>query len=133
MTMKKFKLPKTFAEKWLTDLRSENYRQAHGVLHKNGKFCCLGVACITAGYSIDDLKTPGGSFATVIKEFKEEEDDENRETNFLAKDLPNVPEELKGGCLDNGLVGKLTDMNDCGLYSFTELAEWIENNVEFYE
>ena len=55
--MKNYRLPKEFAEKWLTALRSGNYVQGLGLLLSyeliddkkvdvNKKsYCCLGVAC----------------------------------------------------------------------------------------
>lgn len=43
------KLPKKLKEKWVTALRSGEYKQGMGMLHavENGsdKFCCLGVLC----------------------------------------------------------------------------------------
>jgi len=40
--------------KWLTDLRSGEYRQAQCHLHKDGGYCCLGVLCLSAGATFDD-------------------------------------------------------------------------------
>lgn len=129
--MKEFKLPKAFAEKWIADLRSGKYKQTEGALYNefgNG-FCCLGVACITAGYEIKDLKTPVGDFATMITVYSEEE---GNKLYDLEKDLPNVPEELKGKASANRLAFTLSKLNDKANYSFNEIADWLEENVEFY-
>lgn len=131
---KDFKLPKEFAEKWIAALRSGKYSQTRGQLfneHDNG-FCCLGVACITVGYTTDDLKSKegGDGYASIITF----DDGETPDAYTLAKDLPNVPKEIKGRADRNELVSELTEMNDNseGSKSFEEIATWIEENVEFY-
>lgn len=125
--MKEFRLPKAFAEKWLTDLRSGKYKQTTGVLYNPSVdgFCCLGLACITAGYTTEDLKSEK-SYATTITV-----EGDDLPYNLL-KHLPNVPDELKGSASANRLVSTLTGKNDEGA-SFKEIADLIEKNVEFYE
>lgn len=34
-----------FVKKWVKELRSGKYEQSKGHLNKDGKFCCLGIAC----------------------------------------------------------------------------------------
>jgi hypothetical protein len=119
---KQFRLPKEFAEKWLTALRSGKYKQAVETLYDPDVdgFCCLGVACVLE-YPLHYLKTETGRFGGVIeKSFKQ-----------LKFNLKKIPNELKGSAVDNDLVGELTSINDGG-YSFIDIANWIENNVELY-
>lgn len=138
--MKKFKLPKEFALKWIEALRSGKYQQGTDTLvriENNGDtmYCCLGVACSISG--IEDI--PMHSHDTIDKD----------------KDLfEAIPEEIKGGTFDTKLVEILTTMNDRfdkGYYShyikdsiifrhgyktnytFNEIADWIEDNCEFYD
>ena len=70
---KQFRLPKEFAEKWLTALRSGKYKQAVETLYDPDVdgFCCLGVACVLE-YPLHYLKTETGRFGGVIeKSFKQ--------------------------------------------------------------
>lgn len=47
--MKNYTLPKEFTEKWLTALRSGEYKQIQNTLCKDGGYCCLGIAGLTCG------------------------------------------------------------------------------------
>lgn len=124
-----FKLPKDFAEKWLTGLRSGKFKQTKGVLFNGEGYCCLGVACITAGYTNEDLRNKTGyGYALII----ESDDDKTDDVYSLAKNFSDIPKEIKGRAAENDLVLLLTDMNDDGEKSFEEIANWIEENVEFY-
>jgi hypothetical protein len=120
--MKDFRLPKEFATKWLKALRSGDYKQDSGGLYDgySGGYCCLGVAC-RIEYPIHYLKNNSGSdgYAGLIEKSK----------HHLKFDLKKIPKELKGG---NTLVDKLTRLNDDENYSFKEIADWIEDNVELY-
>lgn len=44
------------AQKWVDALRSGKYKQGRYSLNKNGKFCCLGVACEVAAANGVPLK-----------------------------------------------------------------------------
>lgn len=122
MKEKLYTLPKDFAEEWLTALRSGKYNQAKGILydkHKNG-YCCLGVACAIK-YPIHYLKSEEGGYAGIIE----------KSEYHLQFNLKKIPDQLKGGEeIENDFVNQLTDMNDGGK-SFNEIADWIEENVEF--
>lgn len=124
-----FKLPKGFAEKWLTDLRSGKFKQAKGSLFNGEGYCCLGVACITAGYTNEDLRNRTGTGYSSIITFNDNRTDD---VYSLAKNLSDIPEEIKGRADKNDLVLLLTDMNDHGEKSFEDIANWIEENVELY-
>lgn len=145
---KKFKLPKAFAKKWLKALRGDKYKQTDGQLLSspesrltmaNSSFCCLGVAGHLCGYKLTQLEGAG----------------------FLLENLfPNVPLELQGDSDNNTLVDVLSSLND-GIghpikmdyegkgyifrpivdeeksfqreFSFAQIADFIEDNVEFYK
>jgi hypothetical protein len=119
--MKDFRLPKEFAEKWLKALRSGDYEQGTNVLYKektNG-YCCLGVAC-RIEYPLHYLKASDGYAGLIEKSLHQ-----------LKFDLKKIPNELKGDSY-NILVRTLTRMNDDENYSFDQIADWIEKNVELY-
>ena len=108
-------MPKEFAEKWLQELRSGKYKQGIEQLAKkldfeDYEFCCLGVACMI---NQKDVKLLESGFI---------------DNNILINAV-SVPEEITGS--ENDLVNALTKMNDCGT-SFLDIANWIEENVEFY-
>lgn len=49
-------------EKWISALRSGNYRQIRGSLRGRGGFCCLGVLCDLTKEVLDTNWTPRNSF-----------------------------------------------------------------------
>lgn len=150
----KLRLPKEFAEKWLEALRSGDYKQGiEELFHQDyndsseiqESFCCLGVACVRAGISKDVIESAG-----LIDE-----------DYFLIEELEDfikqgLPKELTGF---NYLTRVLTALNDgtsleylkkfgdfkfdkidynlnsesCFSLTFPQIADFIENNVEFYK
>lgn len=112
---KQYRLPKEFAENWVKALRSGEYTQGTNYLFNKDEntYCCLGVACEVAGI---DLK------------LKEKEKLEITYISSIYHDS-NVPSDLS---FDRELQGHLANMNDCG-YFFSSIADWIEENVTFYE
>ena len=112
----KYQLPKEFAEKWVAALRSGEYEQGEGMLYDDfyGTYCCLGVAAKICDAPIDkiakySLLEIGGWF-----------------------DEYGVPEALIGN--NDTFIDSLTAMNDgfgTAKKSFPEIADWIEQNVEF--
>ncbi len=108
----KYRLPKEFAEKWTAALRSGKYEQTNEELYDGNGFCCLGVACVIAGHQKWRLKGhPWPSKA--IKSVR-------------------VPDEIKTYDGSYSLVAKLADLNDNNGYSFNQIADWIDENVEKY-
>ncbi|MEB0262874.1 hypothetical protein [Mucilaginibacter sp. 10I4] len=113
----RYQLPKAFATKWVEALRSGEYKQGTGYLsfiYRDSaskveiRYCCLGVACSMVGIPDNLLK-----IEFVLPHF-------------------NMPKELIGDRVENGLVQILTNMNDReGGKSFLEIADWIEANVQF--
>jgi hypothetical protein len=59
------KLDPEYKKKFVAALRSGNYRQCKEALKKDGGYCCLGVAAVVAGYtineSLDTVERPDGS------------------------------------------------------------------------
>lgn len=136
---KKFKLPKEFALKWIEALRSGEYKQGVGQLAiikeeeeatlQNTAFCCLGVAGHLCGSTIVDL-----SNSFYLREVEEIN--------------PEIPSQILGGT-ENNLVRILSTFNDGvgdsaykkgfilrngykNKFTFLEIADFIEDNVEFY-
>lgn len=158
---KKFKLPKVFAIKWLEALRSEKYSQGQGTLAKKKEFdnedatevkdfnfCCLGVAghicniplnTMDAGFMFleDEINIKNGVPLEIQK---------NRHSDLGIFPFIQVVACLNDG-LDNTLLLKemivkpelikaIVDSNDIGKpynATFNEIADFIEDNCEFYE
>lgn len=119
--MKKYQLPKEFAEKWVKALRSKRYKQGTGMLCDGERYCCLGVAAII-----------GGIPQIVI---------ENKKVLQTAFALGILPDQIIGNATDKRLIGFLVEKNDGQVNSetnpkgekwgFRKIADWIEQNVEF--
>ncbi len=99
------KLPPDFKAKWIAALRSGEYEQTQGTLHKSNAFCCLGVACMAVGY--DDPS-------------------EVESIGFISVAADKIPQMLHGDC---GVPEVLSVMNDDDGKSFAEIADWIEANL----
>lgn len=111
------RLPKRFKAKWITALRSGEYKQGSIYLHdkEENTYCCLGVAC-----RIIDPKIDMQHSGLIVEDVK------------IFKDLK-VPNILKGyEDLDskeyNPVVDRLVTMNDGGR-SFKLIANWIDKNL----
>ena len=128
----KIELPEEFREKWLEHLRSDEFGQTQNELADgNGNYCCLGVACKTAGYSDYFLrevnsatglgKTSNGELMPFMSYISSPESSLNGNGFNLNK----VPDILKG---DKDFPDKLAGLNDSGC-SFKEIANFIERNT----
>jgi len=130
----KYSLPKNFKEEWVKALKSGNYTQGAGALRREmdnttnpgstPEYCCLGVACSVAGVPEEYIS---GEWIEQQYEF---------EKYRYSK----VPEILHGGSDDNELVEVLSTMNDTHTrdtsehkFSFTDIADWIDDNIEGVE
>lgn len=107
-----YRLPKDFAIKWLEHLRSGDYNQTRAALHANGGYCCLGVACLVAGITEEEMGDSGYMITGMVQQ--------------IGKPYPS---ELLG-CTPLG--EKLMQLNDQEKRTFLEIADWVEENVEFY-
>lgn len=152
--MKNYGLPKEFAEKWLAALRSGNYVQGGASLlsyEELGDFsvdinkksyCCLGVACALTG--VEEKIYGGESFVSK---------DSNINIMYMLEkgypkeligetDLPYILALLNDGVkitnhlIDNYFSGiifrKPFVLNEVYKLNFSEIADFIEDNVEFY-
>lgn len=108
--------------KLVAALRSGEYEQGVGYLQKEGKFCCLGVAC-----DLYHKETGGGKWElgsqTVSSFF----------INFLHASFPPVEvEKWLGLERPNSArpyaIAHLAAMNDEG-HSFEQIAQYIEENL----
>lgn len=121
-------MKKHVMQKLVAALRSGEFKQGKHYLSRNGKNCCLGVLCELApknlNLEIDILKTDYTSEKNV-KYF-----DGNKQY------LPDKVVEWAGmssddGFFDSELLGTtLAEMNDSGKWSFTEIADFIEENYK---
>ena len=96
--------------KWLEALRSGNYKQGHGTLHKNDTYCCLGVLCEVAALGWDD----GGDGYFLVSGTSSQ--DYLPSSFALDADMSDDDQQ------------ELTDMNDSG-DSFEEIADYIEEHL----
>jgi len=140
--MKKyFQLPREFAEKWIAALRSGEYKQGSSalvIIEKDiPKYCCLGVACSIQG-------VPNGlmlavSFPYLIRT------DFNLPANLKRGHDPKTDTTQLGGvlaALNDGAKVSITEPGgdnyiefneEFKQHSFSEIADWIEANVEFID
>ena len=94
-------------EKWVKALRSGEYKQTFGRLRQDNSYCCLGVLCKVADFAIDDT---GG-------------DSVQAHGSVVAY-----------GPVGNAIGGKpvvehLWRMNDDAQMSFSQIADYIEQNL----
>ena len=111
-----YKLEKKFAVKWLKALRSGDYKQGNGFLKSENKYCCLGVACV--------ITMPKAKLDNVGFIEKEPSGTDKPINTTLYNKMPKL---LRGS---SGFVDEVSTMNDAG-ESFDDIADWIEDNVEF--
>lgn len=119
--MEHYSLPKEFAEKWISNLRSGEYKQTREILFNEKKcgYCCLGVAAHMQGITNDKLCNNGELFE--LLDWGTPEEDTTLTTDF------GIPNDLICGKLKTELI----TMNDDLKKSFESIADWIEENVEF--
>ena len=117
METKKYQLPKEFATKWVEALRSGKYSQTEATLCRPDtcEYCCLGVAGAMTGLDNIDMSELSdlSDFVDIFK------------TKYVFNDG------IKQLADNQKLQNVLTNLNDVDKLSFTEIADWIEANVEF--
>lgn len=171
---KTFKLPNSFAYKWVTALRSGEYEQLEGqlidcVIHSYTeeipkiersnmkKGCCLGVAAVMCGATDIELRTygmPTEIAPSVLKRIGYPKELLIRPGEELLTPLPTILASLNDGislryaeeiqkeystikfnklpesyCYEDDSDGEEV----LAVYSFEEIAQFIEDNVEFYD
>lgn len=148
---KPFSLPENFKKRWVEALRSGNYKQGlHRLVstsEKESVYCCLGVAGRLLGINDEDLESSTGS------------DNAGLPCDLYTSLKEKYPVELQQGS-DDTFVSLLAKLNDgitlsrlelyikenpelifrkmpakVGIisYTFSEIADWIEDNVEGYD
>lgn len=100
--MKKYKLPKEFAEKWVEALRSGEYKKFQYGYERDGCYCAVGLAYKVNGYK----------FLTNGHLINEKQND------FIYNNHIDIWKNV-------------TKLNDIEGKSFSEIADWLCANVEF--
>jgi hypothetical protein len=123
--VKEYTLPKEFAEKWIAALRSGQYKQTTDRLKAKDEcaYCCIGVACVIQGYNDSQVMEDNGE----LNEIKINLDDYGDEVEYPLHEQYGIPMAMINGNLPNELI----NLNDSEKLSFTEIADWIEDNVDF--
>lgn len=138
---KQFRLPKEFAEKWLKDLRSGEYKQGREVLstipygRKDIEACCLGVSLGTCGADLYDEHVLNISMPTDLDvELLDEIGYPLELIDLGTKSLPKTLAVLNDSG-DRYLVNRESlklRVEHHNPLDFNEIADFIEDNVEFY-
>jgi len=103
-------------QKWVTALRSGDYRQGQGHLHADGEFCCLGVLC-------DVANVPWEWNEDIALYVVPDED------NFGTDDV--LPDHLQNRFgLTEAQHEALWKMNDESGATFSEIADYIDKNIQ---
>lgn len=107
-----YRLPKAIAEPWIEALRSGKYQQGdQNLLHiENGVLypCCIAVCGLMLGISEGVMK----------------------DGDYISKEMSDkVPEELDG---QTPLANHLSNLNDNEGYTFEQIADYLQNNVNLY-
>lgn len=113
------KLPKEFKEKWIAALRSGEYKQGTDILYDANCdcFCCLGVAGLVCGADKGMMHqaTLFGTYEPISEGGHEIPAPDGLPENLIHRKY-------------NDLAHTLSSMNDGGK-SFSEIADWIEENL----
>jgi hypothetical protein len=113
-------------KKWLTALRSGEYKQTAGALKDTSGYCCLGVLCEAAGYTNWQAPTEGDEMSCYGIPFPEKYRDETFEGDGSTC-IGNIPEKFME---EIGMTKEenteLISMNDELGVSFEGIATWIE-------
>lgn len=107
------KLPAEFKAKWIEALRSGKYEQAQNeLINNNNKYCCLGVACLVAGYSDNNLRNPNTGSAYP----------------YIPRTFDKIPKLILDGDIYS-ISHKIGILNDVNGFTFSEIADWIEKKL----
>ena len=121
------KLDPEFKRNWVEALRSGEYQQGMNHLFDTGpsgpsqeRYCCLGVACVTAGVEKDVIYQMDLIDEGVLIGFQGERGDQEP---FPVPDMLFGEPSLSN--VEGVIIGILTWANDRG-FSFEDIANWIE-------
>lgn len=141
----KVKMEKQFLDNWLEALRSGDYEQGEEYLFDGERYCCLGVACTLNG--VDEDLMLGGMYG-LPGNISEPDLPLSVYQNFCEtsnqKALCNIVAALNDGssiyiCTENEKEVYTSTLpndsykkfnKDFNSYSFKEIADWLEQNVE---
>ena len=104
-----------FIKRWIKWLRETDFDQGNSSLRGVDGFCCLGIAC----HKSTKIRQADNISGATVYEYKETEDSDELY-------LPDGFREWVGLTLDEEV--ELAWMNDQNK-SFSEIADWIEENV----
>ena len=115
------KMPKEYLQRWLAALRSGKYRQGKGTLKYGANYCCLGVLqhCLTGNVERDATGLP---LKMPTDEWLHARGIKFNNGSLASKASPMVT--YSQGC------DHLTNINDDGRYTFKQIANILENNIE---
>lgn len=132
--------------KWLEALRSGEYTQTEGALCNDGKYCCLGVLEVVLDGDYEK-NVDGTSKGSCTSDFlgRHGIEVELRSTGFENEPVTEYPKYAF-----SGVYGTLMELNDemvreydaaadedlstgDHVYSFSYIADYIEENVEVYD
>lgn len=137
---KLYKIPKTIGDKWLKALDSGKYKQGSGELCDTSipghAYCCIGVLGRACG--LDDSTMSGISFVESVAEIGDSNYERERRLTLYDKATTlGFPRELlytgMGSQEHKSFARVLANMNDRENCTFKDIAQWIRENVEFYE
>ncbi len=123
---KDYKLPADFKKGWVDALKSGEYNQVEGLFYEEGcGYCALGVAIVEC-LSIDKSFLDGMStLDNICEKYKIPYADVKIPWRYGSSDKT-VRDTVE-------LENMIMEMNDGDGASFSEIAEWIEDNIEEME
>lgn len=101
-----------YKQPWIDALRSGDYKQGKTHLHSDSKFCCLGVLC--------EINPAVATKTMSLLDFYARYDGDS------AQLTSNLREEFDISETD---MDRLMTKNDSDGKSFSEIADWIEQNL----
>jgi hypothetical protein len=116
-----YTLPKVFKHKWMEALRGGYYTQTNRYLHSNESYCCLGVACKISGVKNKIMEGNGNGHITDSPTFK-------RLPNALKINGSGNQLQIMLIKLNDGLMDATHNPSE-KMFTFKEIASWIEENV----
>jgi hypothetical protein len=126
--MKPIKMSKEHADKWLTALRSGDYKQGKGSLQdQHGGYCCLGVLQMVCDNTVEKLKNSGEGYRSCGLPTTQWLVDHNINFINIAGTITNNPP-----IMIDGQQCFLSVMNDGMGLNFKQIADIIETNMETF-
>ena len=140
------KMSKEFLDKWTTALRSGEYQQGSGCLYQSHKYCCLGVACTISGIE-KSIISPNDIYETgYVSDIESEFLTDELLNSFVDNDRGQLFQDVVASFNDGNILYINSDLSksntitryddddfvinkDGIIYSFEEIADWLEENV----